>query len=218
MKTAGHRAPGPRSAASPWRPLSRAISPWGHRRYAEQGRFRRSNLRALLVIVILACAAGYTAYKQWTTKAPYRYWSRHWSAPASPIIGKPWVIDGDTIDVSGVRVRLEGIDAPETEQSCTDARGQSWPCGMKAAQELRAYLGSRELSCAPEGYDRYRRVLAICSLAGADVNAWMVRQGWALAYGSAGHYQSQQDEARAAKRGIWAGTFTYPQQWRQSHR
>jgi endonuclease YncB( thermonuclease family) len=61
-------------------------------------------------------------------------------------------------------------------------------------------------------------VLAVCSLAGADVNAWMVRQGWALAYGSAGHYQSQQDEARAAKRGIWAGTFTYPQQWRQSHR
>jgi endonuclease YncB( thermonuclease family) len=88
----------------------------------------------------------------------------------------------------------------------------------EATQELRAYLGGRELRCAPEGYDRYHRVLAICSLAGADVNAWMVLQGWALAYGSAGHYQSQQDDARAAKRGIWAGTFTVPQQWRQSHR
>jgi endonuclease YncB( thermonuclease family) len=214
MKTAGHRAPGPPSAASPWRPPS----PWGHRRYAGQDRFKRSNLRALFVIVILACAAGYTAYKQWTTKAPYRHWSRHWTVPASPIIGRPWVIDGDTIDVSGMRVRLEGIDAPESGQACTDARGQSWPCGMKATQELRAYLGNRELSCAPEGYDRYRRVLAICSLAGSDVNAWMVRQGWALAYGYAGTYQSQQDEARAAKRGIWAGTFTAPQQWRQSHR
>ena len=196
------------------------MSPWGQRRYAGPNRFRRSNLRALLVIVILAGAAGYTAYKQWTTKAPYRYWSRHWTAPASPIVGKPWVIDGDTIDVAGVRVRLEGIDAPETAQTCSDARGQPWPCGVKATQELRAYLGhgDGDVSCAPEGYDRYRRVLAICSAGGVDVNAWMVRQGWALAYGFAGTYQSQQDEARAAKRGIWAGTFTAPQDWRHHHR
>ena len=193
------------------------MSPWGPRRYAGPNHFRRSNWRALLVIIILAGAAGYTAYKQWTTKAPYRYWSRPWTAPASPIVGKPWVIDGDTIDMSGVRVRLEGIDAPETGQSCTDAKGQSWPCGLRATQELRAYLGNRELSCAPEGYDRYRRVLAVCSLAGSDVNAWMVRQGWAVAYGYAGTYESEQDAARAAKRGIWAGTFTTPQEWRHHH-
>jgi endonuclease YncB( thermonuclease family) len=124
------------------------------------------------------------------------------------------VIDGDTIDIAGARIRLEGIDAPESDQSCADARGQSWPCGAKATQELRSYLGGRELSCAPEGYDRYRRVLAVCSLAGADVNAWMVRQGWAVAYGYAGTYQSEQDAARAGKRGIWAGTFTAPQDWR----
>ena len=193
---------------------------WANRRYPEMGRIRRSNIRALIVIIILAGAAGYVAYTQWTTKNGYRQWTRHWTrhwTPQAPIIGKPWVIDGDTVDVSGTRVRLEGIDAPELEQSCTDARGQPWPCGRTAARELRSHLGSRELTCAPTGFDRYRRILAVCSLSGSDVNAWMVRQGWALAYGYAGTYHAQQDEAQTARRGIWAGAFVPPAEWRKRH-
>ena len=195
------------------------MSHWAYGRYAGRGRIGAAKIRTLFVIGILACAAGYSAYKQWTTKAPYRHWSRHWTAHQTPIAGKPWVIDGDTIDVSGIRVRLEGIDAPESEQTCADARGQPWPCGMTATRELKAYLGSRELTCAPTGYDRYRRMLAVCALPdGSDVNAWMVRQGWALAYDYAGTYQSEQAEAKAAKRGMWAGTFAAPRDWRQAHR
>jgi len=195
---------------------------WTDRRRTTDDRIGRANVRALVVVTILICGAAYIAYHPRATLQPVeRLWTRHWPwrAPLPAIVvGKPWVIDGDTIDIAGVRVRLEGIDAPESEQTCSDAKGQPWPCGIKATQELRAYLGHGDVSCAPEGHDRYRRVLAVCSLAGSDVNAWMVRQGWALAYGFAGTYQAQQDEARAAKRGIWAGTFTAPQDWRHHHR
>jgi endonuclease YncB( thermonuclease family) len=204
-------------------PATRSMAHWAYRRYPERSRIRRSDFRTPFVIVILACAAGYSAYKQWTTKYPYRdwttHWTRHWATPRAAMTGKPWVIDGDTIDISGTRVRLEGIDAPESNQTCGDARGQPWPCGRTATHELQAYLGSRELTCRPSGFDRYRRVLATCSLSGGgDVNAWMVRQGWALAYDYARTYQSEQDAAAAARRGIWAGTFIPPSEWRKRHR
>jgi endonuclease YncB( thermonuclease family) len=190
---------------------------WANRPSAEWGRIRRSNIRALVVIIILACAAGYSAYKQSTTKDAYRHWTRHWTPiPQAPIVGKARVIDGDTIDISGTRVRLEGIDAPESGQTCADAKGQPWPCGRTAAHELKAYLGSRALTCRPAGFDRYRRVLAVCALAdGSDVNAWMVRQGWALAYGLSNTYGPEEAAAEMAKRGIWAGTFMRPSQWRR---
>jgi endonuclease YncB( thermonuclease family) len=83
---------------------------------------------------------------------------------------------------------------------------------------LKAHLAGRELTCAPTGLDRYRRVLAVCSLSGGgDVNAWMVRQGWAVAYGHAGTYRSEQDAAQAGRRGIWVGTFVPPAEWRRRH-
>jgi endonuclease YncB( thermonuclease family) len=71
-------------------------------------------------------------------------------------------------------------------------------------------------TCEEKALDRYRRTLAICKLPDStDINAWMVRQGWAVAYGFAKTYQSEQDEAQNAKRGIWAGTFMEPAQWRK---
>jgi endonuclease YncB( thermonuclease family) len=133
------------------------------------------------------------------------------------IFGQAWVVDGDTIDVSGYRVRLQGIDAPESNQTCTDAGHRAWPCGRAATRELIELIAGRPLKCESSGLDRYRRVLAVCALPdGADVNAWMVRQGWALAYFS-GLYRSEEAEAHAAKRGIWAGSFMAPWEWRHRH-
>jgi len=115
----------------------------------------------------------------------------------------------DTIDVSGVRVRLEGIDAPETEQSCTDPRGQSGLAVVKATQELRAPAAG----CAARGRLRplpagARDLLACRAL---TLNAWMVRQGWALAYGSAGITNRIRTRRRAQARYL-GRDFTYPQQ------
>jgi endonuclease YncB( thermonuclease family) len=112
---------------------------------------------------------------------------------------------------------LDGIDAPESDQTCTDAKGKTWSCGSAATNELRAHIRGNELTCHRRAVDKYQRVIAVCSLPdGSDINAWMVQQGWAIAYGFAKTYESKEAEAEAAKRGIWAGTFVSPSQWRQN--
>jgi endonuclease YncB( thermonuclease family) len=134
------------------------------------------------------------------------------------IVGKAWVIDGDTFDVARVRIRLLGIDAPESGQTCADAEGKRWYCGHAATHALIRHLAGQALRCAASGFDRYRRVLAVCTLPdGSDVNAWLVQEGWALTYHSS-LYRTQEVEARAAKRGIWVGNFIPPWEWRRRHR
>jgi endonuclease YncB( thermonuclease family) len=174
----------------------------GARRYGR----RRGNTRALIAVVLLLGLIGFHAYQSWTSKPP------------APLIGPARVLDGDSIEIAGARIRLQGIDAPEWEQACADAAGQAWPCGKAAAQELRRHIGARDLTCEPSGFDRYNRMLATCfDTDGSDLNAWIVRRGWALAYGGGRNYRSEQDEAETAKRGIWTGTFLPPEEWRRRH-
>jgi endonuclease YncB( thermonuclease family) len=155
-------------------------------------------------IILLLGLLGFHAY-------------RHWNAePETVITGKPWIIDGDTISIAGTHIRLEGIDAPESDQTCADSTGKTWDCGKAAGAELRARIAGRALTCQRRALDRYRRVLAVCTLPdGTDINAWMVRQGWALAYGFAKTYALEEAEAQAARRGVWAGAFVAPWRWRQ---
>jgi len=167
-------------------------------------RLRPADAQWLICILFVIGAVSFYAYKRWN--AP----------PPNAIVGKAWVIDGDTVIISGTHIRLEGIDAPESIQNCTDAGGKPWACGNRATRELRNYIRGREIACEEKALDRYRRTLAVCKLPdGSDINAWMVRQGWAIAYGFVKVYQSEQDEAANAKRGIWAGTFMQPSEWRR---
>src|SRR5262249_50824719 len=121
------------------------------------------------------------------------------------------VVDGDTIDVSiGIRIRLNGIDAPEKTQSC-DTQEVKFQCGMLSTSVLRDIVGTKEVSCAQTGTDRYQRVLATCFVDGVDIGEWMVRLGWAIAYRKYSvAYVQAEENARAEKRGIWAGTFLNP--------
>lgn len=136
----------------------------------------------------------------------------------TPIIGLASVADGDTVRIEGTRIRLLDIDAPELEQTCNDPDGKAWPCGEIATNELRKTLRGKTLNCHPRGLDQFRRVLATCSLSdGTNINAWMVRQGWAISFGYARVYGNEESEAREARRGIWRGTFTEPQKWRHQH-
>jgi endonuclease YncB( thermonuclease family) len=133
------------------------------------------------------------------------------------IAGRVRVIDGDTIVIGRTHIRLLGIDAPESDQTCTDTDNRVWRCGQAATRVLVARIAGQPLSCATAGFDRYRRTLATCALPdGSDIDAWMVQQGWALAYYS-DVYRPQEAQARAAKRGIWAGTFIPPWVWRHRH-
>ena len=177
-----------------------------HPRYGTRTRGRISG-RMLALAVLLAASVGIYISKHWPTQS------------TSTVVGTSYVIDGDTIDISGTRIRLLAIDAPELEQACSDAEGRSWDCGSAAARELRNYVNEQDLKCESSRQDQYRRVLAICFMPdGSDLNAWMVRQGWAVAFRTTKRYRPEQDEAAAAKRGLWAGAFVMPWEWRDRNR
>lgn len=135
------------------------------------------------------------------------------------IAGRASVIDGDTLEVHGTRIRLHGIDAPESDQVCTRADGRRWRCGQQAALALDAFLAGRTLSCESRDVDRYKRVVAECFVADESVNAWMVRNGWAVAYRQfTDAYVAQEQLAVAKRLNIWSGTFEQPAQHRQGER
>jgi endonuclease YncB( thermonuclease family) len=135
------------------------------------------------------------------------------------LTGEARVIDGDTIEVDGTRIRLQGIDAPETRQSCTTADGASWACGRYATAMLAAAVASTDVTCTARGRDRYQRVVAVCWAGVVEVGRSMVAEGLALADRRFGRtYVPVEDAARVAARGIWAGEFEAPWDWRRARR
>lgn len=134
------------------------------------------------------------------------------------IVGRASVIDGDTLEIHGTRIRLFGIDAPESGQSCT-VRGKKSRCGQQAALALANKISSGTVSCEARDRDQYNRVVAVCRAGGDDLNAWMVAEGWAMAYRRySADYVRQENNASASKIGIWQGDFIAPWDWRRGKR
>lgn len=128
------------------------------------------------------------------------------TAARADLTGPARVIDGDTLEIAGERVRLEGIDAPEMAQSCAKRLRGSWACGKAAAAALERLLGNHRIACANRGTDKYGRMLGVCFLGTRDINAWMVRQGFAWAFVRYSRsYVHEEAEARALHTGIWQG-------------
>jgi endonuclease YncB( thermonuclease family) len=133
----------------------------------------------------------------------------------SALIGQASVVDGDTIEIHGARIRFNGIDAPESRQTC-ELNGRQYLCGQKAAIALSDFIAAHTVSCKKTGMDRYRRVIAKCFADGTDLSAWMVSQGWAIAYRKYSmDYVDDEERAHSQKIGIWAGTFVVPEEWRK---
>ncbi|PZO04680.1 MAG: nuclease [Alphaproteobacteria bacterium] len=144
-----------------------------------------------------------------------------------PIIGRATVIDGDTIEIRRQRIRLWGIDAPESRQSCTRS-GQAYRCGQEAANHLDRLARDKTVSCAPVGRpDRYRRIIAVCSISTGpcldppciptiQLNELMVADGHAVDYPrySRRAYARVEADARRRQAGVWAGEFQMPWEWR----
>ena len=137
------------------------------------------------------------------------------SARAQTLTGTVSVTDADTIVIGGERIRLQGVDAPETDQICLDNRGTLWNCGIDARDRLMRHIGSRQTSCVTNGKDAFGRWLATCATNGDNLSAWLVREGLGLAfirYSSA--YVAEEAIARSAQKGMWAGAFIAPWDWR----
>jgi endonuclease YncB( thermonuclease family) len=140
------------------------------------------------------------------------------SATPEIIAGRATVIDGDTLEIRGERIRLFGIDAPESGQTCLDAKGQSYRCGQKAALVLDARIGEGVVTCERKDTDRYGRVVALCRVFGEDLGAWMVGLGWALASRTySTRYAPAEELARSRGLGMWAGRFAPAWEWRKEH-
>ena len=120
------------------------------------------------------------------------------------------VIDGDSLDLDGERIRLWGIDAFETGQQCDRPAG-AFDCGAAARAHLATLVSGASVICRGRTLDRYRRFLAVCEAAGRDLNAAMVSSGWAVAHGG---YEAEERAARAGRIGAWAGNFALPADWR----
>jgi endonuclease YncB( thermonuclease family) len=143
------------------------------------------------------------------------------ASAASPeaLAGRASVIDGDTIEIHGVRIRLLDIDAPESKQTCTRSDGTEWRCGQQAALELVDWIGERHVTCRSEKLDKYGRHLANCSVGGDNLSQWLAMNGWAVPYRDCGCevVRAASWGAELDKRGIWSGTFIMPWEWRKAN-
>lgn len=142
------------------------------------------------------------------------------AASAETIAGRAVVIDGDTTDIHGRRIRLLDVDAPETRQLCEDWMGVEWRCGQQAALSLYDWIDERTVTCETTEMDRYKRMLAHCTIGDQDISEWLAENGWAVPYRDC-KCQTIRDAASRAKvwrTNIWSGTFMMPWEWRRALR
>ncbi|WP_018240503.1 thermonuclease family protein [Ensifer sp. BR816] len=114
------------------------------------------------------------------------------------------VVDGDTLDVDGVRYRLHGIDAPEAGQACTGSDGTDWACGQTAIRQMEEVVLGKAVECDSRGQDAYGRTISVCIADGVEINARMVEMGMAWAFRKYSvDYVKLEDAAKQRRVGIW---------------
>ena len=115
------------------------------------GRLGRNYL-FLLILALMYLASFYACSRPEAARRVVDHIER--AGPIAPITGRAWVVDGDTIHITGIPIRLDGIDAPEKTQACIDADGRRWPCGQAATRRLRERIGGRRVTCKARALDR----------------------------------------------------------------
>jgi endonuclease YncB( thermonuclease family) len=140
------------------------------------------------------------------------------SQPHAPFFGIARSKDGDSLMVGSREVRLFGIDAPEFDQTCT-RNSVSSACGTESAEHLSRLVTGRDVRCRLVSTDQYGRAVSRCTVGTTDINATMVESGFATAFRQySSDYVAAEARAKAARRGIWAGTFEAPQAYRREEK
>ena len=144
----------------------------------------------------------------------------------SIIEGIPRIIDGDSLEIKNNRIRLFGINAPEKKQICQKPYfnifffhfQKKYECGLFVKNQLKKFINGKKIKCISNGKDRYNRHLSICYLKNKDINSWLVKNGYAIAYKKySKKYILEEKYAKENKLGIWLGAFQKPEIWRKKH-
>lgn len=139
-------------------------------------------------------------------------------AAAEEIAGRAMVIDSNTIEIGGRRVRLLGVDAPDLNQICPTKKGETYPCGRVSAQTLVAVIKDGPLTCVGDAADAAGRLVARCAIRGFDVGEQYVMAGRAFADPETGaDYRRAEGTAEKLREGMWRGAFQKPWEWRAAH-
>lgn len=181
------------------------------------GCWRRGSQSCLLTIAFV----GVVAVGDWFgdgQSSPTDRLTGHAQVGGTPVAGVikglPSVIDGDTLNVDGRRIRLYGIDAPKWSQVCRNEWGRDYRCGQSATLALAGYLRRDAVACEVRGIEHDGSVVAVCRRGRDDVNGWLVAQGWAVTRGNDSlAYTIREVAARVTGRGLWAGDFAAPSDW-----
>jgi endonuclease YncB( thermonuclease family) len=158
---------------------------------------RRAACQALAIAVALALPAGPATAKASTFAHP--------PGPGTTglIRGPARIVDGDTLEIRGVRIRLHGVDTPERGQTCTRAR-RRMDCYSAATKALEHLIGRSEILCAWVGDGGFGRAAARCWVGRTELVAWMVWAGWAIVarrYTQDPLHLRYEADARAERRG-----------------
>ena len=135
---------------------------------------------------------------------------------AAELSGVPIITDGDTIKIINKRIRLHGIDTPEKKQICIK-NTKEYSCGKEATDALAKKINGNQVVCkVQDRLDRYKRYIGVCFVGEVNLNKWIVRNGYAIAYRRySKDYIEDEDYAKKNKLGLWAGNFIYPEKWRK---
>ena len=149
------------------------------------------------------------------------------NSSAEEISGIPKVVDGDTVHINNYKFRLEGIDAPEMRQQCKKESFKissligftfykDYSCGRVSKEKLITKINTSEVKCISLSKDKYKRYIATCFKGKTNLNQWMVRNGFAIAYRRySKKYVPDEEFAKENKLGLWQGKFMEPEKWRK---